>query len=270
MKLIDIFEANFTHIEPKELIGFRKGVQSLIDDIDKGIVPPEASQEHFVSRDYRTLQFLIDNGIKPSEKVQIAAVGFSHDALNVLMDNNIKPSKAVQIAAVARFPEEVFNNFYKERAIDMPKPVEIAMIKADPELLIDIDACEDAKIAGVHKYGHAISYLKDPPSEAVQIAAVTATSSYKGAYYSIIGPQSRFPAITDPSYNVRRAALLKYPPNIKYMMKSPIDFFEKLSKDPDVIQRKQLYDTIIKNIYPNNNLLIKKWIRYGDTMREEL
>ena len=114
------------------------------------------------------------------------------------------------------------------------------------------DMSEEVQLAAVKGYGDAIRFIKNPSPE-VQLAAV------KQDAYAI-----QF--IKNPSQEVQLAAVSQSGQAIEYI-KNPS---HELITLPSVIKIKDLYDNLIKNIYPNNNLLIKKWIRYGDTMREEL
>ena len=110
----------------------------------------------------------------------------------------------------------------------------------------------EVQLAAVKQYVYAIQWIENP-SPAVQLAAVK-QDGYVIQY------------IKDPSIEVQLAAAKKSGYAIKYI-ENPS---HELITLPSVIKIKDLYDPMIKKIYPNNNLLIKKWIRYGDTMREEL
>ena len=111
---------------------------------------------------------------------------------------------------------------------------------------------DEEQLAAVKQWGDAIQYIKNP-SPAVQLAAV------KQDVYAI-----RW--IENPSPEVQLAAVNQNGDAIQYIENPPHEWITL----PSIIRNKDLYDAMIKKIYANNNLLIKKWIRYGDTMREEL
>ena len=114
------------------------------------------------------------------------------------------------------------------------------------------DMSDEEQLAAVNRNGDAIRFIKNPSPE-VQLAAV----KQRGLAIEYI---------KNPSPEVQLAAVKKSGDAI-LLINNPS---HELITLPSVIKIKDLYDNLIKNIYPNNNLLIKKWIRYGDTMREEL
>ncbi len=91
---------------------------------------------------------------------------------------------------------------------------------------------EKQQIAIVSRDGHIIDKIHNP-SEAVQIAAVEAWP------YGIIG-------IEHPTQTVLLVAL----------------------KDERFIRTQLGYEDFIKTHFANNTLLMKKWLRYGEAMRE--
>ena len=114
------------------------------------------------------------------------------------------------------------------------------------------DMSDEEQLAAVNRNGDAIRFIKNPSPE-VQLAAV----KQRGLAIEYI---------KNPSPEVQLAAVKKSGDAI-LLINNPS---HELITLPSVIKIKDLYDSLIKNIYPNNNLLIKKWIRYGDTMREDL
>ena len=136
------------------------------------------------------------------------------------------------------------------------------------------DMSDEEQLAAVNRNGDAIRFIKNPSPE-VQLAAV----KQRGLVIDYI---------ENPSLEVQLAAVNQNGWAIQYI-KNPspevelaavkgygraIQFIENPSHElitlPSVIKIKDLYDNLIKKLYANNNLLIKKWIRYGDTMREDL
>ena len=111
---------------------------------------------------------------------------------------------------------------------------------------------DEEQLAAVNQWCGAIEYIKNPSPE-VQLAAV----KQRGLAIEYI---------KNPSPEVQLAAVKKSGDAI-LLINNPS---HELITLPSVIKIKDLYDNLIKKLYANNNLLIKKWIRYGDTMREDL
>ena len=136
------------------------------------------------------------------------------------------------------------------------------------------DMSEEVQLAAVKGYGDAIRFIKNP-SPAVQLAAVK-QDAYAIQFIKNPSPAVQLAAvkrrglaieyIKNPSLEVQLAAVNQSVYAIQYIENPPHEWITL----PSVIKIKDLYDPMIKKIYANNNLLIKKWIRYGDTMREEL
>ncbi len=96
---------------------------------------------------------------------------------------------------------------------------------------------EAVQLAAVKKRGRAIGYITQAgivPSEAVQIAAV----SQDGA--AII-------SIDNPSNPVIKTALT----------------------NQSFVEKEVWYNSTIEKLFANNTLLMKKWLRYGENMRND-
>ena len=136
------------------------------------------------------------------------------------------------------------------------------------------DMSEEEQLADVKQDGGAIEYIKNPSLE-VQLAAVN-QNAYAIQDIKNPSPEVQLAAVNhegwaiyyieNPSPEVQLAAVNQNGDAIQYIENPPHEWITL----PSIIRNKDLYDPMIKKIYPNNNLLIKKWIRYGDTMREEL
>ena len=130
---------------------------------------------------------------------------------------------------------------------------QLAAVKQDGYVISCIkNPSPEVQLAAVKTHGLAIQFIKNPSPE-VQLAAVKKW-----------GDVIRW--IENPSPEVQLAAVNQNGDAIQYIKNPPHEWITL----PSIIRNKDLYDATVKKIYPNNNLLIKKWIRYGDTMREEL
>lgn len=134
---------------------------------------PEEDQIKVVKNRGRHIQYIHN----PSEEVLIAAVKQDGEAIKFI-DN---PSEEVQIEAVKNYPIVI-------EYIDNPS--------------------EKVQIAMVSDNGYAITYIKETPSEKVQLAAVRASA---GALFTIIQKN------IVPSEEVQLAAVNKDPEVIKYL-----------------------------------------------------
>jgi hypothetical protein len=92
-------------------------------------------------------------------------------------------------------------------------------------------ASERDQLKAVTKNGFVIEYIKNP-SEAVQIAAIN-KAKYVIAY------------INNPTQDVIKIALT----------------------NQELIDNHAYYERVIKRLFADNVLLMKKWIRYGEVMR---
>ncbi len=112
---------------------------------------------------------------------------------------------------------------------------------------------EEEQIAFVSKDGYAIVYI-DNPSEVVQTAAVN-----QNGYV--------LHHIKNPSEAVRLAAVRQYGGAIYYINNPTKQEIKIALTDQKFIVFRATYEQIIKRIFANNALMMRKWIRYGKNMR---
>jgi hypothetical protein len=118
-----------------------------------------------------------------------------------------------------------------------------------------INPSEAVQIAAVEQEPFAIEDIKNP-SEAVQLAAV------KRNAYSI-----KF--IENPSVEVQIAAVKQNGCAIKYIP-NPVPLVVMTAlKSKRLIQLKPRYESFVKETFKDNTILMKKWLRYGETMRNQ-
>jgi hypothetical protein len=120
------------------------------------------------------------------------------------------------------------------------------------------DDPEGYKISAVTKRPTSIRSIENP-SEAVQMAAVK-----KNIYV--------LDYIEHPTYNVVKYAVTKdcgVASMIDPKFLTP-DLITQVLTDPRwTIFEVETYNNLVRNIFQGNNLLINKWIRYGEKMRIE-
>jgi hypothetical protein len=191
----------------------------------------EAEQLAAVKEHGMNLKHIVQSGIVPSEAVQLAAVKHASGAIKFIKD----PSEAVQVAAI--------NKFWS--AID------------------DIEnPCEAAQLAAVTRYGYSIENIIDKgiiPSDKVQVAAVKQNS---GALQILqhtgikISPRLHFIEV----YNV---------PSIENYFINPTreNLNIVLTDQKFIMEWKKIYDKFVKHIFANNSVMVNKWLRYSENMR---
>jgi hypothetical protein len=114
---------------------------------------------------------------------------------------------------------------------------------------------EKAQIDFVRSYGENIGKI-DNPSEAVQLAAV---NNY--------GPAIAY--IKNPSEGVQLAAISQQGYLIKYINNPTQTVLLTVLKDLRFINNQGIYEKAVRRLFANNTLLMKKWLRYGEAMREQ-
>jgi hypothetical protein len=126
-----------------------------------------------------------------------------------------------------------------QRITNPSEALQLAAIKQDVSAIYSIESpTEKAQMLAVSKFGYSIKYLYKigiEPSEAVQLAAINQTA------FSI-------EYILNPLPNVIKAALTS----------------------PGIIRADTFYNAEVERIFKDNIMLMKKWIRYGETMRDQL
>jgi hypothetical protein len=133
---------------------------------------------------------------------------------------------------------------------------QIALVKRSPQSMQKItNPSEAVQLAAVNANIFAIEFIKNP-SEVVQLAAVTR-----------YGRALRF--ISDQSEAVKSAAVNQDMYAFVYV-NNPSDEMIKLALTSRYfIDSPSLYEYITKKLFANNTILMKKWLRYGETMRNQ-
>jgi hypothetical protein len=113
---------------------------------------------------------------------------------------------------------------------------------------------EKEQIALVTKDGLSIKRIKHP-SAAVQMAAIN-QCSWALMY------------IKNPSEAVQLAAITIDTWVVKWIDNPTAKVLLIALKDLKFIKGKEEYDNFVKKQFANNTILMKKWLRYGEAMRE--
>lgn len=114
---------------------------------------------------------------------------------------------------------------------------------------------EKQQIAMVRRHQYNIVRITNP-SEPVQLAAVTQN-----------GDAVRY--IKNPSEAVQAAAVNQDAFSIGFIRNPITAVIRKALMDPLLINNQQVYDREVKRLFANNTLLMKKWLRYGENMRNQ-
>ncbi len=109
--------------------------------------------------------------------------------------------------------------------------------------------------AAIHAYPWAIEYVKNP-SEELQLEAV-----------NIQGWVIKH--IDNPSEAVQLAAIRNDLNSIVYLDKPYPSVIKAVLTNETLINNKSVYENLIVRLFENNALLMKKWLRYGDAMRNQ-
>jgi hypothetical protein len=164
-----------------------------------------------------------------SEQDQILAVKTHMDHLR-----NIKnPSEAVQLAAVSSNGHSIYHIMDK-----------------------GIVPSEAVQLAAVSSVGEVVGDLTDP-SEAVQLAAVN-QDAWAIQYIDNPSPEVQQTAVDNAGWEV-----LQYVHN-----RSPI-VVKNVLMNYELITDEILYRFVVTTLLKDNTLLMKKWLRYGETMRNQ-
>jgi hypothetical protein len=135
-------------------------------------------------------------------------------------------------------------------------PSDIEFVSRDGNNIRFIDnPIEAVQLAAVTQYYGAIRHIKNP-SEAVQLAAID-------QYYWAITH------IKNPSEAAQIAVINANVWAIRYIDNPTTKVLLIALKDSEFINDKEEYDNFIKWQFANNTLLMKKWLRYGETMRNQ-
>jgi hypothetical protein len=133
---------------------------------------------------------------------------------------------------------------------------QIAMVSRNAYNIHKITTPSEAvQLAAIRKRGDAIGHIKNP-SETVQLVAVNQDG------YAIV-------YINDPSEAVQLAAVNQNGYNIRFI-KSPSSELIKLAlQHPKFINDKGNYERVVNYLFSDNSILTKKWLRYGEAMRNK-
>jgi hypothetical protein len=118
---------------------------------------------------------------------------------------------------------------------------------------LDIPQREESQIEYVQKDYQRIRRIVNP-SEAVQLAAVNSNA------YS-------FKYIKNPSEAVQLAAVSKVGSTIRYCKNPSNLVLTTALKNQGFVNNEEKYESFIKKYFKDNAILMKKWLRYGETMR---
>jgi hypothetical protein len=149
--------------------------------------------------------------------------------------------------------------------VNMSEKQQIDMVRKTPSSITDIyDAgivpSEAVQMVAVTRVGFLVGSIKNP-SEAVQLAAVR----QNGAAIERIIDNGVIPSAAVESAaiasNVMAILYIKHP--------SPIDVKKALTDLFFISYSIDNYEKVVKRLFKDNQILMKKWIRYGETMRNQ-
>lgn len=207
------------------------------------------TQSTFVSND-KTKQNLaakraIRNNPNPTEAQQLAAVNADGYQIKTLLANGVHLSDKVIFAALA-------NNGYCIK--DVPNPTEemkLAALKQNPTAIIFIKKPSDAvKQAYLDMMPDGIHRIKNP-TEAQQLAAVSRNGSLilndiKVGKRNPISSKVLAAALSEPNF-INGNSMYNHTGNL---------------------HRQKQYDDFVKKTFADNTVLMNKWLRYAQNIRE--
>ncbi len=168
-----------------------------------------------------------------TESEQAAAVQRSARAIQHILN----PSEVVQLAAVSQNGNTLYH--IVKNGITPSEAVQLAAVRNQGDSIRHIVRngiipSEVVQLAAVKARPDSIRYI-DNPSESVQLASA-----------EYFGWAVRY--IKNPSYQVIKTALSEH----------------------NLLGNEIEYERVVKEIFASNHLLIKKWIRYGQTIRNQI
>jgi hypothetical protein len=114
---------------------------------------------------------------------------------------------------------------------------------------------EAVQLAAVTRNGFSLEYIKNKhPSELVQLAAV---KNYGFAIQWIL----------NPSEAVQLAAVRQNPWSIRKIKSPSQSTIKSVLTNPNVFSVPNEYETLVKRFFKDNTMLMKKWLRYAEAMR---
>ncbi len=170
-------------------------------------------------------------------------------------------------------------NLYKYTIQNVDKSTIMKLVK-----IIRLDEgvnVEQDQINLVSKSGLAIQNIKHP-SEAVQRAAVLQNGmAFKYIYKKGIVPSEAIQLdavkirgytiqhIKNPSEAVQLAAVKRDGHAIQFIKNPAPGVIQLALKHPTLISKPDDYERLVKKYFANNTILMKKWLRYGQVMRDQ-
>ncbi len=197
-----------------------------------------------------------------TEKQQIALVSQNGKKLKQIPN----PSEAVQLTAVKQYPNGI--QYIKNPS----EAVQLAAVTTNyMSLFVIINKCkiipsEAVQLAAVTGSGYAIRWIKKP-SEQVQLITINDSEEF-------------LEFIKKPTEAVQLIAIKHSGLAIMKLIEKGIKSFSPIMiktalTDPELINfsgswgKMASYNDVVVALFPNNALLMKKWIRYGQAMRDE-
>jgi hypothetical protein len=171
----------------------------------------------------------VDWNTKP-EVDQITAVKRDCDVIKYI-DN---PSEKVQLAAVSHYAGSL--HAIHDKGIRPSDDVLIAAINQSADI-----------------FRFVVKYFS-PISEVVQLVGVAANSWNIGE-------------IADPGEVVQMTAVKQHYMAILNIKKPLPSVIKTILTTPLVIKNEADYNKMVRHLFANNAILMKKWLRYGETMR---
>jgi hypothetical protein len=138
---------------------------------------------------------------------------------------------------------------------------QLALVRQSGINIIKIkNPSNNVQLAAIENNVRAIFYIKHPTEEAQILAASKYGDSIKYLYkIGII-----------PSQAVQIAAVTKNPFSIEYIPNPSTSVIKIVLTSEMVLRRPLIYDKLVHQLFKDNALLVKKWLRYGETMRNQI
>jgi hypothetical protein len=146
---------------------------------------------------------------------------------------------------------------------DLSEDEQLERIKQDPEEFIKIENPSSKLVADAFFYTPWL--MSDLKRKGIPITKDMAIYAISIDPYIIEEVGLCYGTVTD---DMKWLALKKNPNTILHYIPNPTpDMLKFALTQPVVIEDKQFYEDVARKFLSNNQIIMKKWIRYGDTMR---
>jgi hypothetical protein len=114
---------------------------------------------------------------------------------------------------------------------------------------------EEQQLASVLRYADTILFIENP-SITIQLAAIKQKPTL-------------IKYLKNPAAEVQMLAVSKDGFTIKGIKDPSLEVIRAALQNPKTIRKQPQYDKLVKHIFKDNTMLMNKWLRYGETMRDQ-